>query len=139
MTHNRKPDVLPVEGASIAEALKALASLEFATRAEGPPTLHINKQLLRQWLEPIRSALERAAAEGEAWRVIEEWCQCNWLFDIALWFDDETWTCTLRDANNVLLTYDTRWDLPTRLEALQAAAEWVKAQALPAPPKGSTP
>ncbi len=38
--------------------LQALAHLEFAARPEGPSTLHINKQLLRQLLEPIRAALE---------------------------------------------------------------------------------
>ncbi len=52
-------------GVVTGEALPALASLEFAARAEGPPTLHINKQLLRQYLEPIRSALEARASVAD--------------------------------------------------------------------------
>jgi hypothetical protein len=55
VTHNRKPDVLPVEGASIADALEALAKLDFY--------LCNTKTDLTG---PIRSALERAAAEAEA-------------------------------------------------------------------------
>jgi hypothetical protein len=54
MTHNRKPDVLPVEGASIAEALEALDS--FGVRDLDEPGMD----------SIVRSALERAAAEGEA-------------------------------------------------------------------------
>jgi hypothetical protein len=44
--------------ASAPSALQALTWLEFAARNDGPPTLHINKQLLRQQLEPIRAFLE---------------------------------------------------------------------------------
>lgn len=44
---------------SVRAALEALSSLEFAARDDGPPTLHINKQLLRQWLEPIRALAEQ--------------------------------------------------------------------------------
>lgn len=44
--------------ASVPSALRALTWLEWAGRNDGPPTLHINKQLLRQQLEPIRAFLE---------------------------------------------------------------------------------
>jgi hypothetical protein len=69
MTHNRKPDVQPVEGASIAEALLALDRL--AKRGA-----HLDDEfrgvVFAGYVAAIRSALERAAAEGEA-RGWEPW------------------------------------------------------------------
>jgi hypothetical protein len=64
MTHNRKPDVLPVEGASIAEALEAVDAIRSAFELETP--------FYSKAFDVIRSALERAAAEGEA-RGWEPW------------------------------------------------------------------
>jgi hypothetical protein len=59
MTHNRRPDVLPVERASIAEALDAVDVL-------AEIGLHASSLRAARARDTIRSALERAAAEGEA-------------------------------------------------------------------------
>jgi uncharacterized small protein (DUF1192 family) len=130
---NRTPDALP-EGASIAEALEALEYLDVRIDEHRE-----YRTLLVPRIAAIRSALERAAAEGEAWRVIEEWCAANPLFEITVYIDDNgRWVTRIGDASSDLLDFDSMWECATRLEALQAAAEWIKAEA-PAPPKGSTP
>jgi hypothetical protein len=60
---------------SKALALKGLAAIESAAHRVGPPTLHINKQLLIQLLEPIRAFLdppEQAQMEQDARKA---WCR----------------------------------------------------------------
>jgi hypothetical protein len=104
---------------------------EYVPGAEGIP------EGAQRVADRIRSALYRAAAEGEAWRAIEEWLDA----------DDERYQTSGRTYevgyyHSLLRIDDGRLHAAfgsTRLEALQAAAEWVKAQALLAPPKGSTP
>jgi hypothetical protein len=60
VTHNRKPDALPMEGASIAEALEALKHLHpYGGTKEAA-------KCCDEAYRTVRSALERAAAEGEA-------------------------------------------------------------------------
>jgi hypothetical protein len=60
-------------------ALSALKQLEAAAESAGAPTLHINRQMLRQLLEPIRSRLTSGASDDawavavlDAWAGIEE-------------------------------------------------------------------
>jgi len=56
----------PTSTAKVDLALQSLASIEasieLTARNNGPSTLHINKQMLRQMLEPVRAGLEEAAA-----------------------------------------------------------------------------
>jgi hypothetical protein len=120
MTHNRKPDVLPVEGASIAEALECLDSLS--------KLVLLSETGMARKLKPIRSALERAAAEGEARELT--------LRD----GNDEPWSlrevlAKLVESADILLhqkDYDgAHWEL------IQSAWEHGK-HYLAAPPKGST-
>jgi hypothetical protein len=126
VTHNRKPDALPVEGASIAEALDAVDTIRSAFELETP--------FYSKAFGTIRSALERAAAEGEAWRAIEEWHALSPKLrefvlerDIHVNMAGYPWQFILRHES------DEVFECATRLEALLAAAAWIKAQALPAP------
>jgi len=41
---------------------EALANLEAMTKEAGAPTLYINRQMLRQYLEPIRATLTELRA-----------------------------------------------------------------------------
>jgi hypothetical protein len=63
VTHNRKPDVPPAAGASIAEALECLDSLS--------KLVLLSETGMARKLKPIRSALERAAAEGAGRPVVD--------------------------------------------------------------------
>jgi hypothetical protein len=126
MTHNRRPDVLPVEGASIAEALEALEKLDAA--ANRVPANARDFAVIRAPLLTIRSALERAAAEGEARELT--------LRD----GNDEPWSlrevlAKLVESADILLhqkDYDgAHWEL------IQSAWEHGK-HYLAAPPKGPT-
>jgi hypothetical protein len=120
MTHNRRPDALPVEGASIAEALDAVDTIRSAFELETP--------FCSKAFGTIRSALERAAAEGEARELT--------LRD----GNDEPWSlrevlAKLVESADILLhqkDYDgAHWEL------IQSAWEHGK-HYLAAPPKGST-
>ena len=55
-------------------AEEALANLEATTEETGAPTLHINRQMLRQYLEPIQAALTadaRELAKPHPWEMFE--------------------------------------------------------------------
>jgi len=45
------------------EALAALETLNAAVESKGAPTLHMNRQVLRQLLEPLRDFIESTATE----------------------------------------------------------------------------
>jgi hypothetical protein len=123
VTHNRKPDVLPVEGASIAEALEALDS--FGVRDLDEPGMD----------SIVRSALERAAAEGEARR----WVPCSERMpdageDVLFVMGGKTYAGHGKQLPYGLFFRSLAGDF-----AASIVSHWMPLSALPAPPKGSTP
>jgi hypothetical protein len=114
--NNRKPDALPVEGASIAEALEALDS--FGVRDLDEPGMD----------SIVRSALERAAAEGEATKALVESLGAL--------------HCELKGAQLMIFEADTPEKRSEAFKCVGAVVAFLmKAERelrLPAPPKGST-
>ncbi len=84
---------------------------------------------LRQAVETIRRALEAAADEAEAWEAIRDWHKRDGRRDAHLLpylvkKGAEIWQM-VADAPN---RFPYHFDGATRLEALQACAQWVKEQ-----------
>ena len=82
-------------------------------------------------LTTIRACLEAQAPEAECWRVIEEWCgghEHGTQRGVSVWpsrgEDDWRWLVYLLEGGYRVPMTD--FPAATRLEALQAAAAWIK-------------